>query len=625
MADDRLPFRADENALIKLGDAGSAPILNYNVPQPAEYTGRNYIELEVDGDIWSAAARKRPAKEQDDSTSGGSSSVGRSTRDDREDRLREELLPIDPDDLPERFPGGPGRGPGGGAGPDPLPPLAELRMRAREAVMGHDATSSRGGNARDKKLPQRIDGVNIEEGGDVVFLDYQSNSGQGMRAPSRSFYDEKLDALVLREGPRSFVKKLQDGLPIVTRKTINGEVKAEFGAKPSEKSTPRIALIESVRMSSFLGDYGAGRTISTFSLLPGERHEISIKTYKRTKQTATEASSILDSYESSTADEFMDDLSTENSAKDSEESNFSYHAKAQASAGWGWGSASVSGGVAGGSSSAREEFAKNVSNTTQKHAAKAASKRQVEVNTSTETETEESEERVISRTIENINVSRTLNFVFRQMNQKFVTVLYLTDVRIGFHNGDPSTWREVPLPELEGFLKEMVKPSERAALRHAIHDALYYTFDWQGDHRPLVEERVLTPDGAAKPPIIAAALNSSPYKYWRYCRHTTQLDRNADGVEASIPGVVLGVTSSTLPTDGVIVESLLGQGNALDAYSLGLQVEAVRERLAQNDRTQTETSILNEKMKVAADGDEDQAALLIALFPTEADEELDNG
>ena len=42
----------------------------------------------------------------------------------------------------------------------------------------------------------------------------------------------------------------------------------------------------------------------------------------------------------------------------------------------------------------------------------------------------------IEREIENINLSRTLNFVFRQMNQKFVTMLHLTDVRVAFFNGD---------------------------------------------------------------------------------------------------------------------------------------------------------------------------------------------
>src|SRR5689334_9896250 len=45
MSDDSLPFRADENALVRFGEPGSAPLLNYNVPQPAEYNGRYFLDL----------------------------------------------------------------------------------------------------------------------------------------------------------------------------------------------------------------------------------------------------------------------------------------------------------------------------------------------------------------------------------------------------------------------------------------------------------------------------------------------------------------------------------------------------------------------------------------------------
>src|SRR3712207_8730267 len=38
-----------------------------------------------------------------------------------------------------------------------------------------------------------------------------------------------------------------------------------------------------------------------------------------------------------------------------------------------------------------------------------------------------------------INVSRTLNFVFRQMNQEFITVLHLVDVRVAFFKDRKST------------------------------------------------------------------------------------------------------------------------------------------------------------------------------------------
>jgi hypothetical protein len=83
---------------------------------------------------------------------------------------------------------------------------------------------------------------------------------------------------------------------------------------------------------------------------------------------------------------------------------------------------------------------KNVSSALQKHAATASAKRDVQVNTSYEEKEETGEETSIEREIANVNLSRTLNFVFRQMNQEFISILHLVNVRVGFvHYGfDPN-------------------------------------------------------------------------------------------------------------------------------------------------------------------------------------------
>ena len=48
----------------------------------------------------------------------------------------------------------------------------------------------------------------------------------------------------------------------------------------------RLILVESYRLSSYLGNYGAGRTLKTFSLLPGEKTKLSIKNYTKTETDA---------------------------------------------------------------------------------------------------------------------------------------------------------------------------------------------------------------------------------------------------------------------------------------------------------------------------------------------------
>lgn len=222
--------------------------------------------------------------------------------------------------------------------------------------------------------------------------------------------------------------KLGNRLNVYT--TMSGRKSYNFLPEPTLK--PTFLIVEKYRLSSFLGQYGAGRTVKTFSLLPGEKTTISINSYKKSESTSTKSSSILDSYTEDKADEFESSIAAEQSSKENQSKNFEYHAEAEAEASWGWGKAKVSGGVSGGSTSSREEFAKNTSAATEKHASSASAQRDVEINTSFETKEETGREKSITREIQNINVGRTLNFTFRQMNQEFITILHLVDVRVAF-------------------------------------------------------------------------------------------------------------------------------------------------------------------------------------------------
>src|SRR5207249_11419715 len=87
---------------------------------------------------------------------------------------------------------------------------------------------------------------------------------------------------------------------------------------------PRLFLIETYRLSSYLGQYGAGRTINTFSLLPGEKTKISVKTYTKTDENAKSASSILDSVSDESTKDFENSLSTEQSNKEGYQESHSY-------------------------------------------------------------------------------------------------------------------------------------------------------------------------------------------------------------------------------------------------------------------------------------------------------------
>ena len=112
--------------------------------------------------------------------------------------------------------------------------------------------------------------------------------------------------------------------------------------------------------------------------------------------------------------------------------------------------------MSGGTNSAREEFAKNVSSATTKHSAKASSQRNVEVNTNFEIKEQTGEETTISREIKNINVGNTLNLLFNQLNQEMITILHLVDVRVSFNNGYGESTVEVPLSDLDNLLETYI-------------------------------------------------------------------------------------------------------------------------------------------------------------------------
>ena len=380
---------------------------------------------------------------------------------------------------------------------------------------------------------------------------------------------------------------------------------------------PRLYLIESVRLSSFLGNYGAGRTLRTFSLLPGEKTRISVKTFTKTEQEQKDSSSVLDSFTQESADDFKTSLDNEQSDKKKYDETFGYEVNAKASASWGWGSADVSAGVKGSTNSANEEFAKNVSNTTTSHAAKASAKRDVTINTSYEIKTESGQETSIERDIQNINVSRTLNFVFRQMNQQFITLLHLVDVRIAFWDGNsnPDGKRmEVPLPELDSLLKEYVNKTNWKDVTDAIVNQLTYIYDYDDNlHQDFIEKV-----------SVSDAAGNIKKEFWRV-RKKNNFSKYTDPVskiDLTVRGIILAADDHVLRTEGVMVDAVLGQGDALDDYSHGLQDQAVKAKELENEEEQTEIDKNKLGIKIVTDDDANSAKLFAEVFPPEPEEEI---
>jgi hypothetical protein len=555
---------ADVSPLMAYDPAGKAPILSYNVPEPTQYTGRNMVFLEFDRDVFNEPTHEPPAASE---------------------RMPIEKLKelTDAEILVKLRQGDPA------VFPNIVSPAAthSVLFSAQSEVhalagLNTPTTSvlSRALNSAEvspdlsalvEGAPglARRDGERLAEKVQVESLP-PALLGSALTGPALS--PAALRPRIPDLDPGHIVEQLKDGKRLNVYRSLWGDYTYCF-LDPPKRTKPRLALIETYRLSSYLGSFGAGRTVNTFSLLPGEKTTISVKTFRHSETERKSASSILDSCTQESADDFEHTMQNENSDKKSQAESFEYHAEAEAEASWGVASGKVSGGIKGGTSSAREEFAKNVASAVDKHAQKASAKRDVQVNTSSEVKESSGEDTAITRELENINVGRTLNFVFRQLNQEHIVVLHLVDVRVGFFNGYAESVREVPLSRLDSLLEEVVQADFVDEVRKQLEEQL----------RAIEADAVKKLDG----PFIDERKLGQGDSYLRVNPDCVSTYTDETGNEITVPGVITNASKVTMRTDGVIVDSLLGQGNALDPYSAGLQGAEVTRRQVQNKLNKT--------------------------------------
>lgn len=529
---------------------GKAAVISYNVPEPSTFSGRNYIELDFGADVFETIAE--PA------ASAAESSDKPVSKEHISDFLSGVAIDAVKVDLP----------------------LLNKGLRSREVLEAF-------------LVKNQSDVVKMEAGKQEVI--HAAVRPMQLEPDSIKRVETPVAHLLKREGMANVVSNIQQGGLLVEHTGLAGEPLLKSRV-PGRKRTPRIAIVEEYRLSSFLGNYGASKTIKTLTLLPGEEQTIKVVSSTRTSTKASAGTSILDSYSQETGEEFTDQVQRENTARDTSSENFSYHAEAEASASWGWGKAKVSGGVVGETNASRENFGRNMSNATAKHIANASSERTIDIKTSEESSTESSFEEVMERTIKNVNLSRTMNFVFRSLVQEYITLLHLVDVRIAYHDTTEDSYVEVPLSELDSLLEGRVKPDRQKEVKQAIVDALSYISDYNDELHSFAETREIKANGH----VIGSYLRAKKGKTSTY--------KDVTGNEITVPGIIISATKNTLKTQGVIVEALLGEGEALDEYSRGLQRNEVK-------RVDLTNQVIEAGLQILRGGDTEKANMFAAMFP----------
>jgi hypothetical protein len=371
------------------------------------------------------------------------------------------------------------------------------------------------------------------------------------------------------------VRAVEDGLRPMVTTGFSGDLQIKFLPKPA-RPVPRLVVVEYYRVCSYLGDYGAGRTLSTTSLFPGESTTITLATYRDEETTASESSNVLDSFTESAADE-METLveeqigttlgsstSTTQSSTTGGGVNFGVGIDLFSLVELGFG-AEHSGSQTDATTVAMtsEINTQAINHALSSHVESSSSSRQVEVNTTTSATVSTGESTTTVRQIANINHSRVLNIVFRQLLQAYDTVTYLYDVKVLFSNGYPESVRLIELGQLDDVLPQLVSAEHVPAVRQRILQPYCAVFNYEGRAVRFLEkvDREAPCDLTGQTERIV------------YIRKRPDLRDEAGNI--TVPGVIKNVERYVLPTPAVIAEALLGQGEALDCYNQELQSTTV--------------------------------------------------
>ncbi len=564
-------------AFMGLGDPSHAPSLNYSLPFSTTYSAVGFVELPIEQSAWISATP--PARNP--------WADAKSTLDTYE-------ALIDPATIPAGTPAWTARQI---AAHDALAVEHHLVLNADSKLSAGNLRSSAGQlktqaafRVAQKETVGTIATSPISEvfqgdlAGEILSNDNQHN------VQNRSVTNRNLAANMLRH-------KDANGYPYLPVETLRFSGRPEYLAIPKPDDAhinQHISLVFHYKFASFLGNYGAGQVLNTFSLLPGERSTITVRSYTSSEETRQQAESILDSYTKECADDLQDTVENETQMATNQSKSEVFQKTGSWNAGGGFslnlGIFSIGGGGGGGgtsddTSSVTDGMASQVNALTSSvshHAAKADSSRNISVNTETTSKTTTTNEQTITRELENVNKSRALNFVFRQMLQEFITLTWLDDVSVVYNDGYPDNKITCKIGQMDQLLAKVLSVTGRTHVKSMILDILNNISDSTHQLKPFIT--------ASSPAVTYDAIGGH-FHTTRYRKRHAGSTSEDWGSEASygggaitVDGIIVDVKSRVMRTPSVIVDSVLGQGNALDFYNTRLQQAAVDSAIIENAR-----------------------------------------
>ncbi|WP_410881319.1 hypothetical protein [Myroides sp. DW712] len=390
---------------------------------------------------------------------------------------------------------------------------------------------------------------------------------------------------------------IKDGFrPILEVNPLGDKILTRFiDTKKQTFEIPELMIALEMKMSSFLGDYGAGKTIKTFSLLPGERTTISIRTYQQEQTTRLQAQNILDSYSESSAEDLQKALQNEVghaiNMSEQEVSTKTNNWKAGGGFGLNLGIFKIGGGGGGGGTGSSTSTISNaiqtqvnmLSSATSHHVSKSDSLRQIEINTETTSSSLSEYEETTVRELENINKSRVLNFVFRQLLQEYISITHLVDVSFVYYGGlgNRKSCRMMGLDEL---LEEVLKDKETVEkTKQMIYTQLCSIQNHENKTVSLIEKVTEKMSNCIDPNFEGETVE--------YVKVRKDLEQTYK--DKKVQGIILNTSERILRTPSLIVDALLGQGESLDCYNQKLQDAATQNAALQNQRLEQAIKVID--------------------------------
>lgn len=368
------------------------------------------------------------------------------------------------------------------------------------------------------------------------------------------------------------------------------------------------------RMYTYPGKTGLGKVVKTISLLPEETLEIFTSNYLSSEISRIESENIIDS-NSATCDNTMQKQLSEQTLSSLEESssasNYSneFEGKVKGSGFtigvYSKGSASASGSFSSSSESFGTVASEQVSNFSDIITSSTDSSnhsRIYEVTAETY-ELEKSESlHTIKRTLKNINRTHTLNYVFRQLVQEYVSLIYLYDVTILVPKNSKQL-RPIKINELPAYLKSLgVQTKQNAEITADLLQQLSNIVDYDGETHSIIEVvpielkelKVKDLFGDSQFTNSIGNLKSSQSilesKKLFYKRIKKGLKTTYENVE--VPGIIINAKKRTLNTSSAVVDSILGPGHALDCWNRKLREANLNTILLNNRKDEMALEII---------------------------------